>query len=55
MARGPNELKSTLRGIVGFGVTPFHSDFSINLEALRQNATDLAATCDVVVALLISA
>lgn len=51
MSRNPNELKSMLRGIIGFGVTPFHNDFNINLDALRQNASQLAATCDVVVAL----
>jgi 5-dehydro-4-deoxyglucarate dehydratase len=51
MSRTPNELKSALRGIIGFGVTPFHADFSINPEALRQNASQLARTCDVVVAL----
>ncbi|HEV2351117.1 MAG TPA: dihydrodipicolinate synthase family protein [Terriglobia bacterium] len=51
MSTTPNELRTALRGIVGFGVTPFHADLSINLEALRQNASQLAATCDVVVAL----
>lgn len=51
MSRTPNELRAALRGIVGFGVTPFHTDFSINPEALRQNAGQLASTCDVVVAL----
>jgi 5-dehydro-4-deoxyglucarate dehydratase len=44
-------LKTALRGIIGFGVTPFHPDFSINPDALRENASHLAATCDVVVAL----
>lgn len=51
MSRTPGELKTALRGIIGFGVTPFHADFSINPEALRQNASQLASTCDVVVAL----
>ena len=51
MSKNPSELKATLRGIIGFGVTPFHQDFKINLEALRQNASHLAASCDVVVAL----
>jgi dihydrodipicolinate synthase/N-acetylneuraminate lyase len=40
-----------LRGLVGFGVTPFRKDFTINLEALRQNSAHLADCCDVVVPL----
>ena len=44
-------LRAALRGITGFGVTPFHSDFSPNEEALRKNAEALAESCDVVVAL----
>jgi 5-dehydro-4-deoxyglucarate dehydratase len=51
MPRSPSELRNALRGIVGFGVTPFHADFSINPHALRQNANQLADACDVVVAL----
>ena len=51
MARTPQELKAALRGLVGFGVTPFHKDFTINLEALRQNAAHLADFCDVIVPL----
>lgn len=51
MSRSPSELKAALRGIIGFGVSPFHADFSINPEALRQNASQLSTTCDVVVAL----
>jgi 5-dehydro-4-deoxyglucarate dehydratase len=51
MSRTPNELKAAFRGIVGFGVSPFRADFSINPEALRQNASQLSSTCDVVVAL----
>lgn len=51
MARSPNELKSSLRGLIGFGVTPFRDDFSVDLEALRENATTLADACDVVVPL----
>jgi dihydrodipicolinate synthase/N-acetylneuraminate lyase len=49
--RSPEELKQNLRGIVGFGVTPFHDDFTINMHALRQNAAHLAEHCDVVVPL----
>lgn len=44
-------LKSSLCGLIGFGVTPFHKDFSIDQEALRRNAAHLAKYCDVVVAL----
>jgi 5-dehydro-4-deoxyglucarate dehydratase len=47
----PEELRAHLKGIVGFGVTPFHSDFSLNVEALRQNAAHLAEHCEVIVAL----
>lgn len=49
--RTPEELKQALRGIVGFGVTPFHDDLSIHYEALRENAAHLAAQCDVIVPL----
>jgi 5-dehydro-4-deoxyglucarate dehydratase len=51
MARSSQELKASLRGIVGFGVTPFHDDLSVNLKGLRENADSLAQTCDVVVPL----
>ena len=51
MARSPSELKSCLKGIVGFGVTPFNPDLSINCDALRQNTAHLVEHCDVVVAL----
>jgi 5-dehydro-4-deoxyglucarate dehydratase len=51
MGLSPAELKSSLRGLIGFGVTPFHQDFTIDQEALRRNATHLAKYCDVVVAL----
>ncbi len=45
------ELKASLRGIVGFGVTPFAQDLSVNYEALRENAARLVESCDVVVPL----
>ncbi len=51
MARDVHELKSSLRGIMGFGVTPFHKDLSLNLDALRRNAADLVESCDVIVPL----
>jgi len=44
-------LKASLRGLVGFGVTPFYRDFTIDQESLRRNAAHLAKRCDVVVAL----
>jgi 5-dehydro-4-deoxyglucarate dehydratase len=51
MAKEPAELKASLQGIVGFGVTPFHADFGINFEALRENTAHLAEHCEVIVAL----
>jgi 5-dehydro-4-deoxyglucarate dehydratase len=51
MARSPQELKASLRGLIGFGVTPYHGDLSINFEALRENSESLAGPCDVVVPL----
>ncbi len=51
MALGSEELKSAFEGIVGFGVTPFRDDLSVDLEALRQNAAFLAEHCEVVVPL----
>lgn len=51
MARTPKDLKSCLKGIVGFGVTPFQQDLSLNLEALRQNTAHLTQHCEAVVTL----
>ena len=51
MALGSKELKSALQGIVGFGVTPFRDELSVDLEAVRQNAAFLAEHCEVVVPL----
>lgn len=51
MSKTSEELKSKLRGIIGFGVTPFQTDLSIDVIALRQNAAALAENCDVVVPL----
>lgn len=51
MARDPSDLQSSLKGIVGFGVTPFHQDLSINFEALRQNTNHLVEHCEALVAL----
>lgn len=49
--RTPQQLKHCLQGIVGFGVTPFHDDLTIDTAALRHNAAHLAEHCDVVVPL----
>ncbi len=51
MARDVRELKGSLKGIVGFGVTPFNEDLSVNVESLRQNAAHLVQYCDVIVPL----
>lgn len=51
MTRHPAELKHCLRGVVGFGVTPFNQDLSINPEALRRNTNHLVEHCEAVVAL----
>ena len=51
MPLGKEELKSALQGIVGFGVTPFRDDLSVDVEAVRQNAAYLAEHCEVVVPL----
>ena len=51
MSLGSEELRAALQGIVGFGVTPFHEDLSVDMDALRQNAAFLAEHCEVVVPL----
>ena len=51
MALGSQELKSALQGIIGFGVTPFRQDLSVDIDALRENAAFLAEHCEVVVPL----
>lgn len=51
MGLSPAELKSSLHGLIGFGVTPFHQDLTIDEQSLRQNAAHLAKYCDLVVAL----
>ena len=47
----PDDLRASLNGVVGFGVTPFHQDLTLNIDALRRNAAHLAEYCEVVVAL----
>ena len=33
----PNELRARLQGVIGFPVTPFNADLSLDLEGLRRN------------------
>ena len=33
----PSELRSRLQGVVGFPVTPFNADLSLDLDGLRRN------------------
>ncbi len=33
----PQELRSKLHGVIGFPVTPFHKDLSLDLDGLRRN------------------
>src|SRR6476620_7943089 len=33
----PEELRSRLRGVISFPVTPFKADYSLDLEGLRGN------------------
>ncbi|MBI2194639.1 MAG: 5-dehydro-4-deoxyglucarate dehydratase [Planctomycetes bacterium] len=40
----PQELKSKLRGVIGFPATPFHADMSLNAEGLRQNVAWMKTT-----------
>jgi 5-dehydro-4-deoxyglucarate dehydratase len=51
MALSPEELKASLRGVIAFGVTPFHDDLSVDFPGLQENAADLAECANVVVAL----
>jgi 5-dehydro-4-deoxyglucarate dehydratase len=37
MTMSPNELRAKLQGVVGFPVTPFNADLSLDLEGLRRN------------------
>lgn len=36
------DLKAKLRGVIGFPVTPFHEDLSLDLDALTQNVDAMA-------------
>jgi 5-dehydro-4-deoxyglucarate dehydratase len=37
MPLSPNRLRDALTGVIGFPITPFRQDLSVDLEALRQN------------------
>jgi 5-dehydro-4-deoxyglucarate dehydratase len=37
----PDELKSRVRGVIAFPVTPFHQDLSLDVAGLRQNLQKL--------------
>lgn len=48
----PIELRSRLIGVVGFPVTPFHADGSVDFDGLRKNVDAMAAHpfCSLVIA-----
>jgi 5-dehydro-4-deoxyglucarate dehydratase len=48
----PQELRSKLRGVIAFPVTPFHKDLSLDLDGLRQNMQAILAhpVCAIVAA-----
>ena len=37
----PEEIRTRLRGVIAFPVTPFNSDFSLDLAGLRKNIQEL--------------
>ncbi len=37
MSISPSQLRSALAGVIGFPVTPFHEDLSVDLPGLRRN------------------
>lgn len=41
MTISPSDLRSTLTGVIGFPVTPFRVDRSLDLDALRTNLRDM--------------
>jgi 5-dehydro-4-deoxyglucarate dehydratase len=43
MNQQARESVSSLRGVFGFPVTPFHHDLSLNLEALERNVSEMAS------------
>jgi len=38
----PNDLRKRLQGVIGFPVTPFNPDLSLNLDGLRSNVRAMA-------------
>jgi 5-dehydro-4-deoxyglucarate dehydratase len=52
MSTSPDQLRSVLKGVIAFPVTPFRADLSLDLEALRQN---LRAILDHPVAAIVAA
>jgi hypothetical protein len=43
MPVNPITFAARIRGVFGFPVTPFHSDLSLDLDALEDNIDDMAA------------
>jgi 5-dehydro-4-deoxyglucarate dehydratase len=43
MTMSPDELRSKLSGVIGFPVTPFQQDLSLDLEGLRRNLRHMLA------------
>lgn len=37
----PDELRRKLEGVIAFPVTPFKKDYSVDLDAVRKNATEM--------------
>jgi 5-dehydro-4-deoxyglucarate dehydratase len=37
MPLSPDRLRDALTGVIGFPITPFRPDLSVDLDALRQN------------------
>ena len=37
MPLSPQQLRSALSGVIGFPVTPFREDLSVDIPALRKN------------------
>jgi 5-dehydro-4-deoxyglucarate dehydratase len=52
MVMDPQELRSKLRGVIAFPVTPFHKDLSLDLDGLRKNMQAILAhpVCAIVAA-----
>ena len=43
MPLSPTDLRNALKGVIGFPITPFRTDLSIDLEALTQNVRAMLA------------